>query len=184
MNNKILAQALNKIAKAYLFIYLNFNLNFGSVSINFIPSWLGYLWIHQTIQTLKEKQKTLTLLEPLCFALMIYHGIDWCLNILGLSFHSDIISLFSEIISLYFHFQFLTDLAEITASYECPSTQKLLQLRTIRTVLLTIPALPLPWKQITWSIILIVLIYIIVIVATCSTLFTLENELKEKEVLY
>ena len=181
MKKSVLIECLSKIAWAYLFIYLNFNFNFSSVRINLIPTWVGYRMLYETIPVLKNKQKTLALLEPLCYGLMICYGIEWGLNILGISINITVVNLLLNIADLYFHFQFLTDLAELLACYQLPSTGKLYQLRTVRTILLTIQALPLSWTQIKWVVIVLAVLYLTVIVMTCTTLFTLKDELSEKD---
>lgn len=148
MEQNKLCNAVKHIARAYLFIHIHINL--GTVDI--LPDWLGYLWILSAIAVIGEEIESVKLLRPLGTALALWEWIQWGMNILGLSGYlerMEILKLASTIlmvIDIYFHFQLLTNVAELAARYGCSAEKRILQMRTARTVISTLFMLPFPWE--------------------------------------
>lgn len=132
----------NGISKAiwgYFFLY--FNINLGTISI--LPSFIGYILFLKSIDLLQEEERELSLLKTLGVILGIWEGIQWSANCVGYSFDGkwQFINLIIGLLNLYFHFQFITNLASIATKHQqedCVYDKKLLTYRTILTILQTI----------------------------------------------
>lgn len=132
----------NGISKAiwgYFFLY--FNINLGTISI--LPSFIGYILFLKSIDLLQEEERELSLLKTLDVILGIWEGIQWLANCVGYSFDGkwQFLNLIIGLVNLYFHFQFLTNLASIATKHQqenCIYDKNLLSYRTILTILQTI----------------------------------------------
>lgn len=128
-----------KVIWGYFFLY--FNINLGTISI--LPSFVGYFLFSGAIDLLKDEERELSLLKPLCMILGVWEGIEWLANCVGYSFDGkwQFITLIIGLVNLYFHFQFITNLASIATKHQqenCSYDKKLLTYRTVQTIMLTI----------------------------------------------
>lgn len=154
-----LYRGLSQAAWGYFLLLLNFNLTFNNtISINLLPSFAGALLLLSATGSLSAERRDLKLLRPLCGLLAAWHLIDWVLNLVGLSVSGRFLYLDLAVgaASLYFHFQFLTDMAALS---ECcqPEDDNLASRirghRTAFTLLITVfglmadltPVLPWEW---------------------------------------
>lgn len=168
---KKLYDGISKAAWGYFFIYFDFNIN----NISIFPSFVGYLLFLSAIRYLKDEERDLSLLRTLGIILALWHGFDW----LGgwFSFELDSVLQFVDVlmslISLYFHFQLLTNLASIAAKHQPEGYEldsKLLRYRTIQTVILTAITIIThlhTWLMEIWIIISIIMLIVNVIVSIC-----------------
>ena len=69
--------------------------------------------------------------------------------------------------------------AAIARVYNCPQEKSILGLRTIRTIMVTLFALPFPWNEQEMLTILMILATLIVVFAICVTLFSLHKSFCE-----
>ena len=130
---------ISKVIWGYFFLY--FNINLGTISI--LPSFVGYFLFSGAIDLLKDEERELSLLKPLCMILGVWEGIEWLANCVGYIFDGkwQFINLIIGLLNLYFHFQFITNLASIAIKHQqegCIYDKKLLKYRTILTILQTI----------------------------------------------
>lgn len=173
---------ISQIAWGYLWIYLNIHLG----SINILPAFVGYFLLWQAIDALKDKEQEMQLLRPLVFILIGWHGMQWILSWKGFNLGewSTFLSLIIFMIDLYFHFQFLTNLASIAARYaDGDYNEKLLRYRTIITILNTIIAVITyirnwmgAYADVVAAILLI--INVIYLISLMSTLFKLRKDIE------
>lgn len=131
MEREKLYTALSRVAWAYVFIYINFNLG----TLNVLPPWVGYALILSALPLLKEERRDLPLLRPLGELLAVWDFCGWLLHLLGTDVESHFLfwDLLLTAAHLYFHFQLFTDLAAIAARYQGESDtidQSLLSCRT------------------------------------------------------
>jgi len=162
-----LSQALRKIFWAYIFLY--FEINIGTMDL--LPAGLGYIFFYQAIRDcLEQEEKSTALLKPICWILIIYRIIEWFMNILQLPTDIFIITEMMSVIALYFHFQLLTNLANIAHKYECPVENTLLALRTVHTVLMTILAFTVHFKEIEWLSMMIMIAQIFIMIFICAVI--------------
>lgn len=136
-------QAISRIVLGYFLLYFNINLG----TLNILPDWLGYLCILRALKPLAEKEPSASLLEPLALILLCAELLRWVLVLVGFTADWPLFVLLTGILSLYFHFQLLTNLASAAASRGFDkSSNSLLRARTAITLLRTLLALsPVPW---------------------------------------
>jgi len=162
-----LSLALRKIFWAYIFLY--FDINIGTVDL--LPAGLGYIFFYQAIRDgIETEEESSKLLKPICWILIIYRIVEWFMNILQLPTDIFIITEMMSVIALYFHFQLLTNLANIAHKYECPVENTLLALRTVHTVLMTILAFTVHFKEIEWLSMMIMIAQIFIMIFICAVI--------------
>lgn len=131
----------NGITKAiWGFIFLYFDINCGAVSI--LPSFVGYILFLSAIRDLQEEERELALLRTIGILLTIWHFAMWVTPLFSIDIakQSGFLTTIVGLINLYFHFQFLTNIASIAAKVQSEGSAlytRLLKLRTAQTVMLT-----------------------------------------------
>ena len=140
--NSNLIRGVQYAAWAYFFLYLDINLNRFSL----LPNAVGWYLLSRAVTALEEEHPDLRLLGPLTFPLGLWalKQYAFLLPAWDLSQFSWLLSwlaLAVELTTLYFHFQFLTDLADIAARHAGETgrdfSPALLRARTVVTVLST-----------------------------------------------
>lgn len=143
----MLYRGLSQAAWGYFF--LSFDLNIGTVSI--FPRFVGFLLLPSAIGKLSGERRDLVLLRPLAMLLAGWGVLDWLLSWGGgkVDGHVLFLDLVITVVSLYFHFQFLTDMAALAEQYQPEGDdldRRLRRRRTAYIVLITainlIAALP------------------------------------------
>jgi len=142
-----LIDALAFIAWGYVFLYLDFRLNFG-LPLNLLPDWAAYLLFCLALPELGKAVPTALLLRPLGVFLGVWELVSPLVegDMGGLFTVAGLVSL---VLDLYFHFQLLSDLAALAGQHGLPHQQRLLRLRSFRTVFITLLSLPpvLRWME-------------------------------------
>ena len=131
---------LSHAAWGYFLLHFNFNLNFDSASINILPSFAGALLLLSAVDKLSAERRDLKLLRPLCMILAAWHLADWVLALNGSSLSGKLLflDLIFTVVLLYFHFQFLTDMAAIAEKYQPEGETLNRRIRDRRTALLVL----------------------------------------------
>ena len=169
-----LGKAVGKIAWGYFFIY--FNINLGTIDL--LPTFVGYIFILNSIDTLAEEERSTALLKPLLYILIVWEILKWINGFVNFTPSGYIYTLINTIvivISIYYNFQLFTNLASIAEKLFCKEKDGLLVLRTVYTILLTVVSVLgiIKINEDIMSIISFVLIAItlVIIIATSSVLF-------------
>ena len=170
-----LRAAVRRVAWGYLLILLDINLG----ALNILPNWLGYVLILRALPALKEETQSAGLLEPLGILLAVWDGILWIGTLLGTAINWPLPQLLVTVISLYFHFQLLTNLADIAGKYGCPWESKLRILRAVQVVLLTVTYLLVSFVENAVFFTLLAVVNLIVVVWICRVLFGFHRFLSE-----
>ncbi len=184
METKTLSSAIKKIAISYILIYLHINISV----IDILPDWLGYFLIVSVLPIISENEKSAQLLKPFGIAIGIWNIFEDVLKITGDELNLTVISLVFSIITIYFHFQLITNIANL--DIEEPTKKRLLNLRTATVILHTvltfslfIPTVIDVDNEIYTYVLMIMLIPQLIICFWISgELFKLSKALKEKEV--
>lgn len=171
MNSDHLADAVRRIAWGYVLLHVNFHLG----TLNLLPNWLGYVLILSALPILWECRPSALLLRPLGILLAAWEGLLWGAALFGLPFESTVLSLIAAAVSLYFHFQLLTDLAGLAERFGCPERRKILRLRTVKTLLTSAFSLPVPWEGYVTLATGAAVVNLIVVLWICSVLFSLRH---------
>lgn len=172
-----LAAAVKSVAWGYIFMHLDFNLG----TLNILPNWWGYCLILKALKTIGEEEKSAGLLRPFGILLALWEGALWCVKLLGAGWDGGVLAILASVVSLYFHFQLLTNLAAVSEKYRCPETSRILILRTVDTVMITLLALPVPWEELEMVMIGVLLVEVVVTIWICSVLFSLRRSLLEEQ---
>ena len=166
-----LYSGISKAAWGYFFLY--FNINFNNVSI--LPSFVGYLLFLSAINLLKEEERELSLLHTLGVIMALWTGVEWLASFVGINLEGmwQFIDIIISLVNLYFHFQFLTNLASIAAKYQSEGYEldaKLLRYRTLQTVMLSAIEVIIcfqPWLSEAWTVISICMLIVYLIAGIC-----------------
>lgn len=182
--NKIY-DGISKAIWGYFFLYFNLSINIGEGSISILPSFVGYIFFLKTIDFLKDEERELSLLKPLGIILGIWEGIEWLANCIGYDFGGkwQFITLIIGILNLYFHFQFITNLASIATKYQqegCIYDKRLLKYRTILTILQTVFTLLTAFSFIPEEVLIYVTLVLgIIFVVFCIGIMVILNQLRK-----
>lgn len=133
-----LYRGLSHAAWGYFFLNFNFNLN----NVSFLPSFVGYLLLLFAINKLSGERRDLALLKPLAILLAGWEALDWLASWISqdVDGHILFLNLVAAAVFLYFHFQFLTDMAALAEQYQPEGDDlagRLCRRRTAYIVLLT-----------------------------------------------
>ena len=134
---------LSRIAWAYVFLLIDFSMSVNDFSINVLPGWVGFLLIFLALPSVEEQEPSASLLRPLVILLGLWEVIRWVGTLVtGSVFDVPLLTLILSALSMYFHFQFLTNLSSIARAHGLlEDSEKLLHLRTgltLFTALVTI----------------------------------------------
>ena len=180
---------ITKAIWGYFFLY--FDINLGTVSI--LPSFVGYILFLKAIDLLKEEERELSLLKTLGYILTVWDAIEWLAKCVSYSFEGQwqFVTLIVALINMYFHFQFITNIATIATKHQvegCEYNKKLLTCRTIQTLMLTVFIvitrfnfiLEEIWVYVSFA---LAIIYIIVCIYIMATLNGLRKNLKTEDIV-
>lgn len=180
---------ITKAIWGYFFLY--FDINLGTVSI--LPSFVGYILFLKAIDLLRDEERELSLLKTLGYILTVWNAIEWLAKCVSYSFAGQwqFVILIAGLINMYFHFQFLTNIASIATRHQvegCEYDKKLLTCRTIQTLMLTVFIVISKFNFILeeiWIYISLALavIYIMVCIYIMATLNGLRKNLKTEEII-
>ena len=143
MKTKTYVHNLSRIAWAYVFLLIDFSMSVIDFSINVLPGWVGFLLIFLALPSVEEQEPSASLLRPLVILLGLWEVIRWVGTLVtGSVFDVPLLTLILSALSMYFHFQFLTNLSSIARAHGLlEDSEKLLHLRTgltLFTALVTI----------------------------------------------
>lgn len=175
MKETAYTEALGNIAWGYLLIHVNINL--GPVDV--LPNWLGCLFLYQSLKILGQLEPSALLLKPFGLLLTLYEGSLWIMTMVSYS-PPGLVELLFCVIALYFHFQLLTNLASIAHGSFPEVSRRLLQLRSVRTVIVTVLFLPIPWESMQVAAYLLVIVSALVGLVLCITLFSYRKLERER----
>ena len=137
-----LYRGLSHAAWGYFFLTFDFNLN----QVSILPRFVGFCLLLSAITKLSGARRDLALLRPLCILLAACNAFDWLLSWIGRDLDGQI--LFLDLIvaaaGLYFHYQFLTDMAALAEQFQPEGgglPKKICRRRTAYLVLITITVL-------------------------------------------
>lgn len=140
--NKNVYSGLSHAAWGYFFLHFDFNLN----NVSIFPRFVGWLLLLSACTKLAGKRRDLALLRPLAVLMAVWYALDWLLSWGGgdVDGHILFLDLLVAVAALYFHFQFLTDMAALAERYQPEGAGldgKLCSRRTVYVVLTTLFAL-------------------------------------------
>jgi len=172
-----LCQAIGYVAWGYVLMHVDFFLG----TIDLLPEWAGYLLILRALPALGEERPSALLLRPLGLLLAAWAGVSWLGKIFALTLPATLYALevIAAVVSLYFHFQLLTDLAAVARAHGAAEERRLLRLRTVKTLLTTVLTLTLPWRTGAGEVVAVVVMVaqLLTALGLCGALFSLRKAL-------
>ena len=184
METKTLSSAIKKIAISYILIYLHVNISV----IDILPDWLGYFLIVSVLPIISEKEKSAQLLKPFGIAIGIWNIFEDVLKIAGDELNLTVISLVFNVVTIYFHFQLITNIANL--DIEEAKKKRLLNLRTATVLLHTVTSLALlvptmfdiDYEIYSYFVIVMLIPQLVICFWISFELFKISKDMKEKEV--
>ena len=146
---------MDRLFWGFLFLFLNFDLNFNSASLGLLPDWAGYLLLYLGCSELLRESELFQKPRPFCVGLAVYAGVFWLLELLGISANLGLLSwglgLAATCLELYLTMLIIDAIAntEIRRNYDLCAAHlrkvwKVLAVCTVAaTVLMIVPALAL-----------------------------------------
>ncbi len=159
-------KAVSRIAVSYLILFFSFKLG----TIECISNWIAYWMIYNTLETIAVYEKSVMLLRSLTILLIGYELISWLLSAFGVMIDQSFLTIFFLALSLYLHYQLLTNLADIAQRHQCSQAKRIRQLRDARTLFSTISVLPISWNM--TGMIIFIAIGLIISIWLMRTLYT------------
>ena len=154
--NRNIYDGLSHAAWGYFFLHFDFNLN----NVSLFPRFVGWLLLLSACTKLSGQRRDLALLRPLTVLLAAWHALDRLLSGGGADVNGHVLflDLITAVAGLYFHFQFLTDMAALAERYQPEGAGldgKLRRRRTLYVVMITLfsllgnllTALPEHWGE-------------------------------------
>lgn len=177
-----LYDGLSQAAWGYFLLTFDFNIN----TVSILPRFAGFYLLFSAIGKLSAARRDLALLRPLCILLTGWSGIDWLLSWRGgdIEGHILFLDLLVTVVTLYFHFQFLTDMAALAEAYQSDDgnlASRIRSRRTAYTLTVTVIALlgtlsqALPWEWWPGIIVFAALIACVVGLMVMADLFRLRR---------
>lgn len=76
---------MKKFVFGFLLLFLDFNLNFGRMSLNVLPEFVGYYLLLQGANEMKRVSPRFEVSQPFMVGMIIYTAILWVGSLLGVS---------------------------------------------------------------------------------------------------
>ena len=111
MDNKTLAQAVRKVLKGYLFIFVSINL----LGFDLLPDFIGYIMILSALPVISEKEKSAKLLKPIGTVLGIWSLLEWILKIGYAQINIKIVLILISVLGIYVDYQLITNISELAS---------------------------------------------------------------------
>lgn len=175
MKKDDVCQAVQFIAWGYILIYWDVNL----CNLNILPDWLGYFLMLAALPILTEEVKSAGLLRPFGILLALWEIALWLVALLNISAESYLLTVLVTVVEIYFHFQMLTNLAELAEKRNCPGKKNILVLRTVNTLLTTFSMLAINWQEMAVLVYVMVFAQLATAVWICVVMFQLKRFLEE-----
>lgn len=143
MRDSSYIQALKRVLVAYVFLFFDFNVS----TMDILPNWVAYCLFYQTITPIAKYERSADLLKPLIIGLGIFSFVEWGYTITGQKFDFYLVYILITSASLYFHYQYITNISDIAELNKYDNVKLIRKLRDLRTIFITLGVLPFNWKH-------------------------------------
>ena len=119
-----------------------------------LPYYLGYIPIIASLPGIALCERSAKLLRPLGWTLLALEGARWLYALCGGSsgmWFGYVYGVLLCVLTLYFHFQLLTNLANIAGHFSRERAHNLRLVRTLSLIVITLCSLPLPIADLGWD---------------------------------
>lgn len=132
--NETLTKQLRRLAWGWVILHLDFHLG----PVNLLPDWFGYILILNGLLGITAYVPQASLLFSFGMGLGAVSLLQWLLAFFGITFAPTWLTLVTSVVSLYFQFQLLEDLATLSDVNECTTGSTLRRLATYNLLCCTI----------------------------------------------
>lgn len=123
---------MKKLMLGFVFIFLDFNLNLNEVSINLLPSFVGYILLYMGLGEMMKEVPRYGKIRIFCSVMVAVDFITWICNLLGLATMLEdvlvsvagaealylLITLAMTVVSYYISYQIVMGIADIEKKNE------------------------------------------------------------------
>lgn len=181
-NTDALKSGIETVIYGFVFLLLDFRIG----RFNVLPDWLGYLLLRESVDELGSHEPDIVLLKPLAALLAAYDAINWVLALFGTGGWIMAVEVVITVVSIYFFYQFYTDLGNLAVRYGAPRAAWFYWLRVVQAAMTTFLMLfyyPLlkrrmagqGWFAVSWMVASLVLC-----VCTALAVYALNRTIKER----
>jgi hypothetical protein len=111
---------MNNIFIGFLFVYLDFNITFGTSRVGLIPDFIGFILIAIGVAELTAGNDRFSRVRPLAIGMAVYTGLLYGMDLLGVSYNLGILSfllgLASLIVSFYISYSIVRGVQDLEVS--------------------------------------------------------------------
>lgn len=104
-----------------ILIFIDFDLNLGSSSIELIPDFAGYILMLRGVEELMEDSAWFSKIKAFILGMAIYSGIIWIINLLGMKssmgYLDFILGIMATVIFLYILYSIIMAIKDIEVKY-------------------------------------------------------------------
>lgn len=181
-----LAAGLGCTAWGYFFLLFNFEIN----GFNILPQFVGYALFFRGLEHFCEAGRGLAGLKPLCLLLVVYNLLGY-VPMLGVLLGGMFFVLLAVAAGIYFHFQLLSEMAQVAAECEPPEeggqlADRLLRWRAVYVVLLTVSSVGVVFFRgdldswLVWPLLLLAFVGLVAEIWIMLALFKLRRMVREE----
>ena len=162
--------SIRRGAMAYLLLFLDVDFNISQFTIPLLPNVLGWYFLLKVIMDLQSYQPSLELLGTPCKVLMIFSLTQFVPDLLPQwGTISAVAGLVQILLTLYFHFQFLTDIGTLVLEHGVDN-KPLYRCRTVLTITCTLTQMMRLWPS-AWLYVPVLLVGVGAAILTATQLF-------------
>lgn len=117
---------MSKLMLAFVFIFLNFNLDINQVTLNLLPAFVGYIFMYQGIKELIYEIPRYAKIQAFVIVMGICTAVDWVMNLLGVSVGigfavlASAYSLILTFVSFYISYQIVKGISDVERANSYP----------------------------------------------------------------
>lgn len=175
MNDKPISSVIKSIAIGYILIYVH--LNIGTLDI--LPDFLGYFIIVRALPHIAQKEKSAMLIKTPGIILAVWNIVESVVTLAGGELDFYIINVIVSILSIYFNFQLITNIAEFAT--EAKRKKRLLTLRSGLVIFHTVTIILILIPSIRTVAIVTAIAQLVMLIWICIELFQLASAIKKEE---
>lgn len=110
---------MQNIFIGFLFVFLDFNLTFGTTQVGLIPDFVGYILVFQGLAELDTMSPRFVKARPFALGMAVFTGLLYVMALFGIGTNdilSFVLGLVSTLISLYISYNIVMGVKDIEAS--------------------------------------------------------------------
>ena len=179
-------KGVSYVAFGFLFVLMNFNLNFGHTTINVCPDFVGWILFYLAFDLLGDYISSKSYMKILSLVMVILTGALWVLELVKPGFDTTVIKAISNLINVFYMFILFGVLENIATDFNSTKTGTIRFLKYFNLfscICLVVASFLVNRMNSVYLASFVIILGVLVIVAaivTLVTLFGLRKEINEK----